>query len=171
MPTPKELLYARRLTDWLLRIEPAPSEELYLAARAQHMRRWEIPRSSYPEGRAGYLKWRNDLKKFHAERSAEILRECGYPPESIARVQALNLKANLKDRETQALEDALCLVFLEWQFAPLAATKDEDTVVNALRKSWAKMSDRGRQMALTLPFGAREERLVRKALSTADAAI
>lgn len=164
-PTPRELLYSRRLTGWLLRLEPAACEELRLAARAQHIRRWQIPRRQYPEGRAGYLKWRNDLKKFHAGQSGTILAECGYPAESVQRVQALNLKANLADPETQLLEDALCLVFLETQLAPLADAQEEATVVNALRKSWGKMSERARRHALALPLGPRETRLVQLALA------
>ena len=113
---PRELLYAQRLTGWVLRLCPDASEELRLAARCQHICRWEIPRNSYPMTRAGYLKWRADLKKFHAQKAGEILREAGYDETAIRRVQELNLKKNFPDDpETRVLEDALCLVFLQFQ--------------------------------------------------------
>ena len=166
---PRELLYARRLTDWVLRLRPDASEALRLAARCQHLRRWEIPRASYPADRPGYLRWRRDLPKFHARRSAEILASVGYEPATIARVQALNLKQNLAtDPECQVLEDALCLVFLQFQLADLAQRTEDDKVVNALRKSWAKMSPAGRAAAAALPFGPRERRLVHTALESTD---
>ena len=83
---PRELLYAQRLTDWVLKLRPDASEPLRLAARCQHICRWESPRENYPATRAGYLKWRADLKKFHAEKSGAILRETGYDEETIRRV-------------------------------------------------------------------------------------
>jgi len=139
MEQPKELVYAQWLTDWVLRLRPDASEELRLAARCQHLRRWEVPRSSYPMTRVGYLQWREGLKKFHAQRAGEILKEVGYPEEIIRRVQNLNLKKDFpKDPETRVLEDALCLVFLEHQFADLAAKTAEDKMINAVQKPGRK---------------------------------
>ena len=163
---PRELLYAQRLTGWVLRLCPEASEELRLAARCQHICRWEIPRDSYPMTRAGYLKWRADLKKFHAQKAGEILRETGYDETAIRRVQDLNLKKNFPDDpETRVLEDALCLVFLQFQFAGIAARIAEDKTINALQKSWAKMSGAGRAEALKLDFGPREKSLLQRALN------
>jgi hypothetical protein len=163
---PRELLYAQRLTGWVLRLCPEASEELRLAARCQHICRWEIPRDSYPMTRAGYLKWRADLKIFHAQKAGEILRETGYDETVIRRVQDLNLKKNFPaDPESRVLEDALCLVFLQFQLAALAGKTDEDKTVNALRKSWAKMSETGRAEALKLDFGPREKNLLQRALN------
>lgn len=163
---PRELLYAQRLTDWVLRLAPDASEALRLAARCQHICRWESPRDSYRMDRAGYLKWRADLKKFHAEKSGAILREAGYDDETIRRVQNLNLKKNFPaDPETRTLEDALCLVFLEFQFADLAAKTAEDKTINALQKSWAKMSESARAEALKLNYGEREKKLIGRALT------
>jgi hypothetical protein len=139
---------------------------LRLAARCQHICRWEIPRSSYPMTRPGYLKWRADLKKFHAQKSGEILREAGYDESVIRRVQELNLKKNFPaDPETRVLEDALCLVFLEFQLAGLAAKTAEDKTINALQKSWAKMSEAARAEALKLDYGPREKILLQRALN------
>lgn len=163
---PRELLYAQRLTDWVLRLCPNASEELRLAARCQHICRWEIPRASYPMTRAGYLKWRADLKKFHAQKAGEILREIGYEEKTIQRVQDLNLKKNFpNDFETRVLEDALCLVFLEFQLAELAAKTDDDKMINALQKSWTKMTEAARAEALKLNYGEREKTLLQRALS------
>jgi hypothetical protein len=164
---PRELLCAQRLTDWVLRLCPNASEELQLAARCQHICRWEIPRASYPMTRPGYLKWRADLKRFHAQKAGEILREIGYDETAIRRVQELNLKKNFPDDpETRVLEDALCLVFLQFQFADLAAKTAEDKTINALQKSWAKMSEAARAEALKLELGPREKTLLRRALQT-----
>lgn len=165
---PRELLYAERLTDWVLRLRPNASEPLRLAARCQHICRWQSPRASYPETRAGYLQWRAELKKFHAATSGAILREVGYDEATVSRVQALNLKQNFpQDEECRVLEDALCLVFLEFQFAPLAAKSDADKMVNALRKSWGKMTEAARSEALKLPFGKTEQALLHRALAPA----
>jgi hypothetical protein len=163
---PRELLYAQRLTDWVLRLNPNPSESVRLAARCQHLCRWQIPRSNYPMTRPGYLKWRADLKKFHAQRAGEILREVGYDDEKVRRVQDLNLKKNFPaDPECRLLEDALCLVFLEFQFANLAAKTDDDKMVNALKKAWEKMTEAARAEALKLNYSGREKELIQKALA------
>jgi len=116
--------------------------------------------------RPGYLKWRADLKKFHAQRAGQILREVGYDDDTIRRVQDLNLKKNFPgDPDCRVLEDALCLVFLEFQFAELAAKTDDDKMINALRKSWEKMTEAGRAEALKLKYGEREKALIEQALT------
>ena len=163
---PREWLYAQRLTAWVLKLSPHASEILQLAARCQHLCRWESPRENYPMTKPGYLKWRADLKKFHAEKSGAILREVGYDEETIRRVQDLNLKKNFPaDADCRTLEDALCLVFLEFQLAPLAAKSDDDKMVNALKKSWDKMTEAARAEALKLNYGEREKNLIARALT------
>jgi hypothetical protein len=166
VPQPREALYARRLTEWVLRLYPNASEELRLAARCQHICRWEIPRDSHPITRTGYLQWRATLKKFHAQKAGEILREAGYAEDVTHRVQDLNLKKNFpNDPEARVLEDALCLVFLEFQFAELAARSDDDKMINALRKSWHKMTEPARAEALKFNFGPREKALLERAFN------
>ena len=160
---PHELVYARRLTEWVLRLQPNASKPLLLAARSQHICRWLVPRSSYEMTRAGYLRWRNDLKLLHAKRSAEILREVGYDETTIARVVELNLKKGLgNDQECQVLEDALCLVTLQYQLADLMAKTDPDKMVGILRKTWKKMSGAARTEALALPFTESENALIQR---------
>ncbi len=162
---PRELAYAQWLTDWVLKLCPEASEELRLAARCQHLCRWMVPRDSYPMTRAGYLKWREELNQFHARKAAEILREVGYPDDVIARVQSLNLKRNFpRDAESRVLEDALCLVFLEHQFADLARKTAEDKVINALQKAWKKMTPRAQAQALKLSYQPHQQALFKKAL-------
>jgi hypothetical protein len=163
---PRERVYAEWLTDWVLRLCPEASEELRLAARCQHLCRWMIPRDSYPMTRAGYLKWREALKNFHAQKAGDILRELGYPETSIARVQSLNLKKNFpQDPETRVLEDALCLIFLERQLADLAAKTSDEKMINALQKAWKKMTPAARQLATELSYGPREKALLDRALT------
>lgn len=165
---PREVVYAERLTDWVLRLQPEASEPLRLAARCQHLCRWESPRSRYPMDRAGYLKWRAELKKFHAEKAGQILREVGYGEELVGQVQALNLKRNFPaDPDSRVIEDALCLVFLQFQLSDLAAKTDDEKMVNALRKSWAKMTETARAEALKLAYGPRELALIQRALQSA----
>ena len=162
---PRELLYAQRLTGWVLKLNPSASEPLLLAARCQHICRWKIPRNTFPLDRVGYHKWRNALKQFHAELAGRILSECGYDRATIERVQSLNLKKNFPaDPDSRILEDALCLVFLEFQFRDLAAKTAEEKVVNALRKSWGKMTPHAREEALLLNYSSGEKGLLEKAL-------
>jgi hypothetical protein len=162
---PRELIYAERLTDWVLKLCPDAPEPLRLAARCQHLCRWTIPRADYPMTRVGYLKWRNDLKQFHAEKAGELLRAVGYPEEMVATVQTLNLKKHFPaNPDSRVLEDALCLVFLEFQFTELAAKTDDDKMVNVLQKSWRKMTPTARERALLINFGAKEKSLIERAL-------
>jgi hypothetical protein len=165
IPRPRELVYAEWLTDWVLRLCPAASEELRLAARAQHLCRWMIPRDSHPQTRPGYLQWRAALKKFHAQKAGDILREAGYPEAVIERVQHLILKKHFpQDPESRILEDALCLVFLERQFADLASRKPDVTMINTLQKTWRKMTPAAQAVALKMSFAARETALLEQAL-------
>ena len=145
---PKELLYARRMTAWLDKLAPEASEALRLAARAQHIRRWAIPRRDYPMTRTGYLKWRTTLYRFHADTAGAILREVGYDDATVAAVQSLLRKERLKrNPDMQYLEDVACLVFLESYFAAFAPQYDEQKVLDILRKTWKKMSPQGRAAA------------------------
>jgi len=161
-----EVLYARRMSQCLSRLCPDASEALQLAARSQHIRRWSIPRSSYPMDRAGYHRWRTELYSFHADTAARILKEVGYDEATIARVRALLRKERLKsDRETQALEDVACLVFLEYYFADFAAKHDEQKVIQILQRTWKKMSARAQTAALELPLAPEARRLIERALS------
>jgi len=160
-----ELHFSRLLFEKALHLREDASEALLLAARSQHICRWEMPRGDYPEGRAGYLRWRADLKRFHADRTASILSDLGYDEETIQSVRTINLKQDLKGNpECQTMEDALCLVFLEFQFPEFRRKTDDEKMVSILRKTWAKMSDQGRQAALGLKLGEDETRLVGMAL-------
>lgn len=163
---PRETEYSRRMADWAARLRPAASPELLLAVRAQHVRRWSVPRESFPEGRVGYLNWRESLKKMHADVLGGAMSAAGYPEASVQKARSLILRKNhAADPEGQTLEDAACLVFLETEFAEFAAKTPDDKVVDILRKTWEKMSTSAREAALRLPLGDRELALVRRALS------
>lgn len=162
---PKELAHAEMLTEWVQRLRPDAGEELLLAARAHHIRRWAIPRSSYPDGRKGYLRWRAALHAFHAEEAGRILRECGHEADSIRRVQQLVRKHGLgRDPEVQVLEDAMCLVFLQTQLGELRRKLAPETLANAIRKTWGKMSEDARQRALQLELNPEDLNAVQEAL-------
>jgi hypothetical protein len=151
---PRELLYAQRMSEMLERFAPEASEAVRLAARCQHIRRWEIPRDSYPRTPEGYKAWRTRLMDFHADTAAAILREAGYEDETIARVRSLLRKERLKrDPETQLLEDVIALVFLEHYLAGFVAGHPEYEAAkfaDILKKTWLKMSPRGRGAALAI---------------------
>ena len=163
---PKELLYAEHMTGWLGTIAPDAPEIVRLAVRAQHIERWKIPRSDYPKDRLSYRKWRVDLGKFHAERAGRILVEAGYDDGTVAHVQSLLRKENLKtDPHCQLLEDVICLVFLEFYFRDFAEEHEEEKLINILRRTWRKMSERGRKAALQLDLPPHLGRLVEKAVA------
>ena len=152
---PQELAYSKSLTEWVLKLDPQASEALRIAARGQHISRWTVPRAEYPADRSGYLRWREDLKAFHAEKVGGILRDVGYEEDFIQRVKFLILKNNIKqDTDTQTLEDALCLVFFETQFMDLMEKTPVDKMKTIVRKTWKKMGPKGREIALRmkLPF-------------------
>ena len=163
---PQEWLYGQRMSQRLAQFCPQASLALQLAARAQHLERWVIPREQYARDRAGYLQWRSDLKAYHARRAAELLRDLGYDEPLIERVGSLLRKEQLKhDAECQTLEDVACLVFLQYHFAAFAAGHAEEKVLDIVRKTWRKMSPAGQQAALQLPLDAGTLVLVGKALA------
>lgn len=162
---PYELLYSNKMSDYLEQCDANASETLRLAIRAQHLRRWEVPRSSYAMNKTGYHLWRTYLKKRQAEMAAQICLDSGYSSEDAGRVAALVRKDNLKqDAETQTLEDVACLVFLDDQLEAFEKEHDEAKIVNILRKTWGKMSDKGHELALSIPMSPRARELVSKAL-------
>ncbi|KAK0719805.1 hypothetical protein B0H67DRAFT_574241 [Lasiosphaeris hirsuta] len=170
-PVPYELHYAQKMTRWLASRCPNASPALQVAIRAQHFRRWEIPRSSYPMTRPGYLTWRAKLKSQAAAQVAELLALPEVSPplaaEEIDRIAALVRKENLKnDDETQILEDVACLVFLDDQFDDFESKPeiDEDKIVGILRKTWVKMSPSGHALALQMDLSERAKALIQKAL-------
>jgi hypothetical protein len=162
---PKELLYSNRMYEKLMDFHPNASEAVQIAAKAQHICRWKMPRESYPMDRVGYLKWREDLKKFHAKTTAEILEKAEYSQEFIARVSFLIEKKLLKkDGETQLLEDVICLVFLEYYFDPFVHKHDREKMKNIILKTWNKMSEAGHQEALKINFSTTNLQLIKEAL-------
>ena len=167
---PSELLYAERMTRWLKRLSPNAPEELHIAVRSQHLCRWQIPRSDYPTGRAGYLQWRSELGKMHANKAVQAMQENGYDETSQKKVYGLVRKLNLKRNDkAQTLEDCACLVFLEFEFSGFAAKHDEDKLISIVQKTWAKMSSQAQQEALKLDYRAEELALLGKALEPASA--
>lgn len=165
-PVSRELRYARRMTESLETFAPDASEELRLAVRCQHIRRWEIPRSTFPMNRIGYRRWRSALAEFHARTAGEIMREAGYEESTVARVQDIVQKRRLKkDSDVQTLEDVACLVFLEHYLHEFALAHDDAKVVDILRKTWPKMSVRGQERALELDLPTQMRHLVKRALA------
>jgi hypothetical protein len=168
--TPYELHYAQRTTHYLHQHTSSPSPLLLTACRAQHFRRWEVPRSSYPAGKPGYFAWRTYLKHRQAEQIKEICLECDYTEDEANHVAKLIAKEDLKrgegngDPEAQVLEDVACLVFLDDQFDEFEKGHDEEKMVGILRKTWGKMGDRGRELALGMELSERARMMITKAL-------
>lgn len=168
---PKELLYARRMTDMLQRFAPDASEAVQLAVRAQHICRWKIPRDNYPMDKAGYMQWRTYLYKYHGETAGGIMREAGYDEDMIGKLKSLLRKEKLKlNPETQMLEDVVDLVFLEHYLADFVhkySHYEEEKLLDILRKTWKKMSERGHEAALKLDYTPEMLAVVKKALGAA----
>lgn len=162
---PKELLYSNRMYEKLIQFYPEASEEVQIASKAQHICRWKVARESYPMDRVGYLRWREDLKKFHAKTTAEILEKAGYEQAFIDRVSFLIEKKLLKkDTETQLLEDVICLVFLDYYMEPFVEKHDEEKLKNIIKKTWDKMSDKGHEEALKINYSQENLNLIKASL-------
>lgn len=163
---PAELIYAERMSAWLGKLESNPSEQLQIAVRSQHLCRWEIPRSDYPMDRAGYLKWRTDLGKLHADKAAEAMQSNGYDDEFIEATKKIIRKQGLKNSpEAQTMEDCACLVFIETGFLEFAAKHPEEKVIDIVQKTWNKMSDKAHEAALKLSLPEEALSIIQKALS------
>jgi hypothetical protein len=163
---PYETHYAQKMESHLSRRSPEASDILKLAVCAQHFRRWEVPRSSYPMTKVGYHSWRSHLKKRQAEQVGKILEEY-YNKEEVERCMALIEKEGLKqgEEEVQVLEDVACLVFLDDQFDEFQKKHDEEKMIGILKKTWVKMSKTGQDMALEIPMTDECKALVQKALN------
>lgn len=163
---PKEWLYGKRMTEWLMKVEPHASIALQIAARGQHVGRWEIKRGDYPMDRMGYLRWRTDLKKLHAEKLEDILIGQGVDRELVDRVKFLVQKKKLKlDPETQLLEDVICLVFLNYYFEDFKGAHSEEKIISIVSKTWKKMSNMGHQHALTMDYTKSSLELIQRAIA------
>ena len=163
---PYELHYSQKMSKYLEERNPSAPDTLRLAIRAQHFRRWEIPRDSYPKNKAGYHAWRTYLKKRQGDLASQICLDCGYSEDDAARVAHLIRKDDLKkDEETQTLEDVACLVFLDDQFEDFEKQHDEEKIVKILQKTWVKMTQRGHELALQIPMSENCRSLLDRALT------
>jgi hypothetical protein len=172
---PKELIYGQRMSQCLAKHWVDASELLQIAVRAQHIKRWHLKRSEFEQGKAGYYQWRIALGKFHGELTASIMLECGYTAEQAEQTAEIirkdlirQGKAKIND-DSQTLEDVACLVFLEHYFdefsAQYIAANNEQKIIRIVKLTWNKMSERGHEIALTLPLPEHLSALVGKALA------
>lgn len=158
---PLALAQAIIATEWLLRLEPSPGAPLRLAVRAHHLARWTLPRGEFPDGRAGYLRWRAEQKRRHGRDLTVIGRAAGLPDELVARAAAIVAKTDLRrDPEVQMFEDAVTLTFLQTQLGTTAERLGPDKAVDVLTKTLAKMTAGGRALAPTVPLPAALRELV-----------
>lgn len=163
---PKELVYGQRMSARLTAFAPDAAESVQLAARAQHIRRWEVPRDSYPQGRAGYLKWRTDLYKRHGDIAGAIMEDVGYDADTIERVKTLLRKRGLKtDPDVQLMEDVICLVFLDHYFHDFAQKHDDEKLISIVQKTWNKMTENAHAAALQINYAPEDLALIQRALA------
>ncbi len=164
-----ELVYADRMEAWVTQVAAEPTALLRLAARCQHLERWLVPRTSYPEGKPGYLAWRRSLYTKQAERARSLLFAAGVSSDEAEEVATWVSKNGLKTNPgTQALEDAACLVFLENEigaFATQHADYPREKFVDIIKKTWRKMSPRAQERARELALPAGISALVHEAIS------
>ena len=160
-----EMVYSVRVTNWVNQLVERPSDELLIASRGVHIGRWEVPRENYPAGLQGYYQWKTFLHQYHAKKVVTIMESCGYSAEAIKKVSDIITRKKLKENPaTQVLEDAVSLVFLEVQLLPLMAKATEEKVINAIVKTWAKMSSAGHAKALNLNLPLEAMAVIKKAL-------
>ncbi|WP_134090440.1 DUF4202 domain-containing protein [Olivibacter sp. XZL3] len=163
---PEAYFFAIKLHYWIKKLAPQAGEALLLASRCQHIGRWEISRDEFPQDREGYLKWRKQLAIFHAEKAKDILVEVGYSTTLINDVQEIILKKRIKvNADVQTMENALCLVFLAYQYEAFYP-RHRDKIVNILRKSLLKMDEHGHSFALSLPYSPEALSYVKEALAS-----
>jgi hypothetical protein len=167
---PLALAHGQFAAEWVASLHPDADELLLLAARAHHLRRWELPRSQYPEGKAGYLRWKRDQRQRHAAEVATLLAPLGYDDAEVAQVQAWIRRDHLAtDPGSQAVEDAACLVFIETQLADVATKLDHDHLVEVIRKTAKKMSPGALGAVAGIPLGDTERQLLAAALASPSA--
>ncbi len=161
---PKEFLYAVRMTQKLNHYAPAAAEPVRLAARCQHIGRWEIPRESYSPDKKGYLQWRSQLALHHAKIADDILTECHYDQGTIDSVKFLLQKKQLQHNpETQLLEDVICLVFIEFYLADFADQHPDEKVIDILKKTLKKMTPKAIETAVKIPVSNAVKKLIENA--------
>jgi hypothetical protein len=170
----RELVYSDHMIACLAHLYPAASECLRLAARAQHICRWQIARSDYPLGREGYNAWRAACRDHHAALVRRIMQDSGYPEPDIAHVVKLIRKEELKrDAESQALENVVGVVFVTHYLQDFVAGHgdyDEAKLLGILRKTMRKLDGVGHAAIRDISLPAAHKSLVEKSLSsTADA--
>ena len=163
---PRALLYGLRMSTCQKSIAPEAGLELRIAARAQHICRWQIARDRYPQGRVGYLKWRRDLGGHHARLTAELMQSLNFDSAIIERVKHLLQKKNrTHDADTQSLEDIACLVFLKHYYEGLCSKHDAHKIISILAKTWRKMSPKAQEFALKLDYPSQQQQLLDAALA------
>lgn len=164
-PYPTEYFLALKLYDWIVKLSSHAPEILLLASRCQHIGRWKIPRGDYPMGKTGYFRWRKDLAQFHAGKAGELMEQAGYNAAEIKAVQMIIRKEHIRTQsETQLMEDALCLVFLQYQYEDFLHQHEAEKVVRILQRTWKKMSDAGRKAAEALTYSELGLTLLHKAI-------
>lgn len=162
---PAEYFYAMQRHNWVKKLDQRASEAVLLASKAQHIGRWEIQRDQYEDGKVGYLKWRKELARFHAQTAGSLLASAGYAPELIEKVEFIILKKDLRNNaDVQLMENALCLVFLEFQYEDFLSKHTDDKIIGILKKTWAKMTQPGKDEVLKILFTERGKALIDAAL-------
>jgi len=165
---PQEYFFAIKLYEWVLKLAPEAGDELLLASRSQHIGRWEIPREDYPDGRTAYLQWRKELALHHAAIATRLMAKAGYEIQQSERVKQIILKQRIKaDPDVQTMENALCLVFLQFNYESFRKkyANDPGKIVNILYRSLLKMDAYGHSFALTLPYSKDGLMLIREAIA------
>lgn len=167
-PKNEALTYSQQCFEWLQKLEPTYSDAQEFAARCQHFKRWEIPRSDYPMDKKGYYQWRIYLYDYQANETAKVLEEADYDGDFITTVKEMIAKKDIKkNTNSQLIEDVACLVFLQYHITPFAATKDysEEKWIKIISRTWAKMSDKAHKFALEINYPPAILSLIKKALA------
>lgn len=163
-----EVLYSKRMLETLLDFDTQAEDDLKIACYGQHIKRFAYPRSDYPEGRAGYLKWRKELYTIHANLVEDCILKANGSKQFAESVKNIMINKVTGKGKSQTFEDVACLVFLKYYFNDFAVKHEESKLVTIIQKTWNKMSDKAHEAALKLKFTDEQMALLKKALSFQD---
>lgn len=160
----RDELFTQRVVEWIQKLESSPSEILLLAAWGHTQNRWTLERSTYPMNTKGYHQWRFAQSKLSANEAEKILRDCGYNDEIVQKVCTLILKSNFpKDPDSQVLEDAACLAFMEMKYESYIPEWGEEKYIRILKGTLEKMTPRAQTLALKISYSPAGRQLLEKA--------
>ncbi len=141
---PVAKLHGQRGSFWLGQLTGRPGAALTLSARAHHVGRFEVPRSSFAAGRVGYHQWKSAAREYCAGVLGELGDACSVDVDVLSEACELVRKTSTDKDSAQVHQDVCSLVFFEVDAAELSQRLTAAQVERAVRSTLAAMSDSAR---------------------------